>query len=187
MNIQKDFINTLDKKDYIKYLLITNNILLLSPVIILALLVAIIYSIITTGFKIETIIYFLPIVLFILSYFKMYNVINNTIKSQKSIYELKITLTDNEYKDITNGEPNSLPYDKVYCYKETKNYFYLHVDKNNALIIPKRKYDSNEISTIQATFASKMRKENIVTITSILTTTIFLMLVAAITISLFMA
>ena len=41
---QKDFINTLEKKDYIKYLLITNNILLLSPIIILALLVATIYS-----------------------------------------------------------------------------------------------------------------------------------------------
>lgn len=185
MNIQKDFKNTLNKKDYIIYLLTTNNILLISPLIIICLLIAIIYSITKVGFKFETVIYMLPIILFILSYIKMYKVISNTLKSQKEIYELNITLTDNEYKDITNGEHNSFAYSKAYCYKETKNYFYLHIDKSNALIIPKRKFENEEINKIRTTFSSKMRKENIITITSIITTMVFLILVSLITISLF--
>ena len=185
MNIEKDFKNTLEKKDYVTYLLTTNNILLISPIIIISLLIAIIYSLVTSGFKIEIIIYTLPIVLFILSYIKMYKVISNTLKSQKELYELTITLTDNEYKDVTNGEHNSFAYSKAYCYKETKNYFYLHIDKNNALIIPKRKFNEDEIAKIRTTFSSKIRKENIITITSLLTTAIFIALVALITISLF--
>ncbi|MBR3890975.1 MAG: YcxB family protein [Bacilli bacterium] len=185
MNIEKDFKNTLEKKDYVTYLLTTNNILLISPIIIISLLIAIIYSLVTSGFKIEIIIYTLPIVLFILSYIKMYKVISNTLKSQKELYELTITLTDNEYKDVTNGEHNSFAYSKAYCYKETKNYFYLHIDKNNALIIPKRKFNEDEIAKIRTTFSSKIRKENIITITSLLTTAIFIVLVALITISLF--
>lgn len=184
MNIQKDYINTLEKKDYVTYLLTTNNILLLSPFIIVALLVAIIYSIVTVGFKLDVIIYLLPIVLFILSYIKMYKVISNTLKSQKQLEELKVTLTDNEYKDVTNGEHNSLPYSKAYCYKETKNYFYLHIDKNNALIIPKRKYNNEEVNQIRQTFSSKMRKENIITLYSIIMMTIFVGLVALIMVSL---
>lgn len=187
MNIQKDFKNTLEKKDYITYLLTTNNILLISPIIIVCLIVAIVYSLITVGFKLEIIIYSLPIVLFILSYIKMYKVISNTLKSQKELYELTITLTDNEYKDVTNGEPNSFPYSKAYCYKETKNYFYLHIDKTNALIIPKRKFNDDEVNNIRTTFSSKMRKERIITITSLLSTAIFIALVAIITISLFTA
>lgn len=185
MNIEKDFKNTLEKKDYVTYLLTTNNILLISPIIIISLLTSIIYSLVTSGFKIEIIIYTLPIVLFILSYIKMYKVISNTLKSQKELYELTITLTDNEYKDVTNGEHNSFAYSKAYCYKETKNYFYLHIDKNNALIIPKRKFNEDEIAKIRTTFSSKIRKENIITITSLLTTAIFIVLVALITISLF--
>lgn len=185
MNIEKDFKNTLEKKDYVTYLLTTNNILLISPIIIISLLISIIYSLVTSGFKIEIIIYTLPIVLFILSYIKMYKVISNTLKSQKELYELTITLTDNEYKDVTNGEHNSFAYSKAYCYKETKNYFYLHIDKNNALIIPKRKFNEDEITKIRTTFSSKIRKENIITITSLLTTAIFIALVALITISLF--
>ena len=185
MNIEKDSKNTLEKKDYVTYLLTTNNILLISPIIIISLLTSIIYSLVTSGFKIEIIIYTLPIVLFILSYIKMYKVISNTLKSQKELYELTITLTDNEYKDVTNGEHNSFAYSKAYCYKETKNYFYLHIDKNNALIIPKRKFNEDEIAKIRTTFSSKIRKENIITITSLLTTAIFIVLVALITISLF--
>ena len=39
MNIEKDFKNTLEKKDYITYLLATNNILLISPIIIYLLMI----------------------------------------------------------------------------------------------------------------------------------------------------
>lgn len=161
MNIEKDFKNKLTKKDYITYLLNRNMILLLSPAIIVTLLVAVIYSIITEGFTFSTIIYLLPVVLFILSYIQMYRVINHTLKSQKEIYELKITLTDNEYKDLTNGEKNSLTYDKAYCYKETKNHLYIFVDKYNALILPKREFEDKELAQIKTTFSKKMRKEKL--------------------------
>jgi hypothetical protein len=159
MKIEKDFKNKLTKKDYITYLINRNMILLLSPVIIVALLVAIIYSIITEGFGFFTIIYMLPIALFVLSYIQMYRVINHTLKSQKQINELKITLTDNEYKDLTNGELNALPYDKAYCYKETKNHLYIFVDRYNALILPKREFNEQELNQIETTFSKKIRKE----------------------------
>lgn len=184
MNIVKDFKGTLTKKDYIIFLLTTNNILLLSPFIIIAILVATIYSITTDGFQLITIIYFLPVILFILSYIKMFIVINQTLKSQKAIYELNITLTDNEYKDVTNGETNSLAYSKLYCYKETKNYFYLHIDKSNALIVPKRKFNSDELDKIRTTLNSKTRKERLITMSSLLTTFVFLTLVVLIVVSL---
>lgn len=166
MNIEKDFKNKLTKKDYVTYLFNRNMILLLSPLIIIALLVAIIYSIITTGFTFTTVIYMLPIILFVLSYIQMYRVIKHTLKSQKQIHELKITLTDNEYKDLTNGEQNSLSYDKAYCYKETKNHLYIFVDRYNALILPKREFEASELSQIEATLSKKLRKEPIYNLSS---------------------
>lgn len=161
MNIEKDFKNKLTKKDYITYLLNRNMILLLSPAIIVTLLVAVIYSTITEGFTFSTFIYLLPVVLFALSYMQMYRVIKHTLKSQKEIYELKITLTDNEYKDLTNGEKNSLTYDKAYCYKESKDHLYIFVDRYNALILPKREFEDKELSQIRTTFSKKMRKERL--------------------------
>lgn len=184
MNIQKDFKNTLNKKDYITYLLMTNNILMVSPIIVVSLMAAIIYSLVTYGFEINIIVYSLPIILFIVTYIKMYKLVQRATTSHNSYYELNITLTDNEYKDVTNGETNSLPYNKAYCYKETKNYFYLHIDKMNALIIPKRKYNDDEISNIRNTFSNKIRKENIISISSLLTMALFVLLIAVIIVSL---
>ena len=181
MNIEKDFKNKLTKKDYVTYLLNRNMILLLSPLIIITLLVAIIYSIITSGFTFTTVIYMLPIILFVLSYIQMYRVIKHTLKSQKEIYELKITLTDNEYKDLTNGEQNSLSYDKAYCYKETKNHLYIFVDKYNALIIPKREFEENELNQIQSTFSKKIRKEPLYNFSSWFMVLILVALVGLIT------
>ena len=162
MNITKDFKNTLTKKDYLKFLLATNNILVLSPLIVISITVAAIFSIVTKGFSIVTLIYFLPVILFVVSYIKTYLLINNTVKSQKSIYESSITLTDNEYKEVTNGEHNSLSYSKAYCYKETKNYFYLPIDRLNGLIIPKRKYSEDELAKVRKAFNSKIKKTNII-------------------------
>ena len=180
MNIEKDFKNKLNKKDYITYLLNRNMILLLSPLIIAALLVAIVFSIIEEGFTFTTIIYMLPIILFVLSYFQIYRVIKHTLKAQKEIYELKITLTDNEYKDLTNGEHNSLTYDKAYCYKETKNYLYIFVDKFNGLILPKREFNNTEIEQIKTTFSKKMRKEPLYNLSSWLMILILICLVTLI-------
>lgn len=180
MNIEKDFKNTLTKKDYITYLLNRNMVLLLSPAIIIALIIAIVFSIIKDGFNFVTVIYILPILLFALSYFQMYRVIKNTLKSQNAIYELKITLTDNEYKDLTNGEKNSLPYNQAYCYKETKKHLYVFVDKYNALIIPKREFNENELSQIKTTFSKKIRKLPIYGLSAWFTLFVFVFLVVAI-------
>ena len=183
MNIQKDFKNKLTKKDYFIYLINRNMVLLLSPLIIIALLVAIIFSIINDGFTFSTLIYALPIILFVVSYIQMYRVINHTIKAQKEIKELTITLTDNEYKDSTNGEVNMLPYDKAYCYKETKNYLYVHVDKFNALIIPKREFEDKELERIKETFSKKIKKEAIYPLSSWLMVGVLVLLIVLIIIS----
>lgn len=166
MNIEKDFKNKLTKKDYITYLINRNMLLILSPLIIIALLVGAIYSLITEGFNFMAIVYFAPVILFVLSYIQMYRVVNHTLKSQKEIYELKITLTDNEYKDLTNGEKNSLPYANAYCYKETKNHLYIFVDKYNALILPKREFQDNELNQIKTTLSKKLRKEPLYNLSS---------------------
>lgn len=180
MNIEKDFKGKLTSKDYITYLIHRNMVLLLSPALIVALLVATIYTIVTEGFTMTTFIYLLPVILFIASYIQMYRVIKHTLKAQKEIYELKITLTDNEYKDLTNGEKNSLSYDKLYCYKEAKNYLYLFVDQYNALILPKREFASNEIDMMRNTFSKKIKKQPIYNYSSWLLILVFISLVTLI-------
>lgn len=187
MNIQKDFKNKLTKKDYITYLINRNIVLLLSPIIIIALVVAAIFAIVYDGFSFTVLIYLLPVLLFIASYLQMYKVIKYTLKSQQEINELKITLTDNEYKDVTNGESNSLTYDKAYCYKETKNYLYIFVDKYNALILPKREFEENELSKIKETFNKKMRKEAIYPLSSWLMVAVLALLVVLIIYNIVMA
>lgn len=178
MHIEKDFKNKLTKKDYLTYLLTKNMILLLSPIVIIALLIAIVYSIIKDGFGISTVIYFLPIILFAASYIKIIQLIKHTLKAQKEIYELKVTLTDTEYKDLTNGETNSLSFDKVYCYKETKSYLYIFVDRYNALILPKREFNPTELKQINTTFSSKMKKSPMYDLSSWLMLFIVIALVA---------
>ena len=177
MNIEKDFKNKLTKKDYVTYLLQRNIILVISPAIIVLLLLAIVMAIVNSGWSFSIVLYLLPIVLFILSYFQMYRVIKNTIKSQNQIYELKVILTDNEYKDVTNGKTNVLPYDKAYCYKESKNYLYIFVDNYNALILPKREYSDEEVVKIRETFTSKMKKKSIYGFYSYFSMIVFLALV----------
>ena len=145
-----------------------------------AIIATTIFSIIEDGFTFSTIIYLLPVLLFILSYFQIYRVIKHTLKAQKEIKELKITLTDNEYKDLTNGEVNTLPYDKAYCYKETKEYLYVFVDKNNALILPKREFEEEEINKITNAFNKKMRKEALHNLSSWLMVGVLILLVVLI-------
>lgn len=185
MHIEKDFKNKLTKQDYIKYLLNRNMILLLSPLVIVALVTATIFSIIEDGFTFSTIIYLLPVLLFILSYVQIYRVIKHTLKAQKEIEELKVILTDNEYKDVTNGEINTLPYNKAYCYKEAKDYLYIFVDKNNALILPKREFEEDELNKLTNTFSKKMRKEALHNLSSWLMLGVFILLVVLIVYNLF--
>ena len=180
MKIEKDFRNKLTAKDYINYLLTRNMILLLSPVLIVALLIAVIGSIIKDGFTFVTVIYLLPIILFIASYIQMYRVIKQTLKAQREMYELKIALTDNEYIDISNGIQNSLDYKNAYCYKETKNYLYLFVDQYNALILPKREFESNELSKIKETLSKSITKKPIYNFSSLLLVVVTISLVSLI-------
>lgn len=180
MRIEKDFKNKLTAKDYVTYLLTRNMILLLSPVLIIALLVAIIGSIVKDGFTFATVIYLLPIVLFIASYIQMYRVIKHTLKAQREMYELKITLTDTEYIDTTNGIRNSLTYNNAYCYKETKNYLYLFVDQYNALIIPKREFETEEINNVKTTLSKSIKKMPIYNFSSFLLVLVTVSLVALI-------
>ena len=185
MQIEKDFKNKLTKKDYITYLFTKNMVLLLSPVIIIALVTAIVVSLVRDGWNYSLLIYALPIILFILSYFRIYRLINHTIKSQKQLYELKITLTENEYRDLTNGEKNSLAYDRFYCYKETKKYFYLFVDKYNALILPKREFSDDEVIQVNNFLSNKIRKTSVFDVYSILMILIVISLVGVVTYRLF--
>lgn len=185
MNIQKDFKNKLTKNDYVTYLLTRNMILLLSPIICIALIIAAIFSIVKTGFNLSILVFLLPIVLFILSYIQMFRVINRTIKAQQSLTELKITFTDNEYKDLTNGELNTLSYNDAYCYKETKKHLYLFIDKYNALIIPKREFEQEEVNKITETFSKKIRKERIFPLSSWLMLGLLIFLIVTIIFNVF--
>jgi hypothetical protein len=110
----------------------------------------------------------------------MFKVINHTIKSHEQISELKIILTDNEYIDITNGEKNSLSYEKFYCYKETKNYLYMFVDRNNAIIVPKREFNNDELTQIKNKFSSSIKKQSIYDFSSWITIALVVFLVALI-------
>ena len=60
---------------------------------------------------------------FICNYtFNIYNDLTDNLvkKLRNGDLDLIVISTDNEYKDCTNGEVNSITYDKLYCYKETK-------------------------------------------------------------------
>ena len=110
----------------------------------------------------------------------MYRVIKQTLKAQREMYELKIALTDNEYIDISNGIQNSLDYKNAYCYKETKNYLYLFVDQYNALILPKREFESNELSKIKETLSKSITKKPIYNFSSLLLVVVTISLVSLI-------
>lgn len=159
--IEKDFNNKLTKKDYFLYLLNRNIFIVVSPVIILSLIIVFIFMVSKDGFQGGDILYLLPILLFLLSYLQMNSSINRALKINESTDSLKVIIEENKYKEITKNGESSLEYDKFYSYYESKNYFYLYVDKVNALILPKREFSDAELSTIDQLFSNKMRKVTI--------------------------
>ena len=165
--IEKSFKNKLTKKDYLLYLINRNSFILLSPLIILALVVVFAFMVNKNGFSYNDLLYLLPILLFILSYIQIYNAINTAVKANQNSDDLKVILEQKRYKEIsTNGE-NSLEYNKFYSYYENKNYYYLYVDRINALIIPKREFAKDELDIIDGYFKnsiSKTKKFNFKTI-----------------------
>ena len=172
--IEKNLKNKLTKKDYFFYLVNRNSFILLSPLIILALVVVFIFMVNKNGFSYNDLLYLLPILLFILSYIQIYNAINNAIKANAKSDDLKIVLEQKKYKEISSNGENSLEYNKFYSYYENKNYYYLYVDRINALIIPKREFNTEELSVIDGYFKTaipKTKKFNLRTILGIILST----------------
>lgn len=166
--IEKDFKNKLTKKDYFLYLLNRNIFLLLSPIIIVTLIVVFVFMVAKDGFSSGDVLYLLPILLFLLSYVQVNNAIKNAIKSNESTESLKIILDDKKYKEITSNGSNELEYKNFYSYYESKNYFYLYVDKVNALILPKREFNNDELSIIDETLNKQIKKVSTFNIKNIL-------------------
>lgn len=161
-NITKDFKNKLTKKDYLLYLLNRNLFILISPLIIISLIVVFIFMVSKDGFNITDMLYLLPILLFVLSYIQMNNAINGAIKANSESSNLKVTLEENKYTEVTSNGKNSLEYSKFYSYYESKNYYYLYVDKVNALILPKREFTNEELTTVDSYFKKFIRKTSLI-------------------------
>ena len=167
-HIEKEFNNKLTKKDYLLYLLNRNTFIMISPLVILALIVVFVFMINKDGFQFEDILYLLPILLFALSYVQMNNAIKSAIKANENTGSLKVILEENQYKEITSNGQNSLEYSKFYSYYESKNYYYLYVDKVNALILPKREFNSSEQETIDKYFKKSIKKISLLNVRNVL-------------------
>lgn len=167
-SIEKDLNNKLSKKDYFLYLINRNIFILSSPLIIIALIVVFAFMVKKDGLQTSDFLYLSPILLFLLSYFQIFKVINNAVSSNKQITKLKITLNNKMYKELTNNGETSLEYSKFNSYYETKNYYYLYVDKINALILPKREFENDELVTLDKYFKSQIKKSHFLTSKTIL-------------------
>lgn len=166
--IEKDLSSKLTKKDYFLYLINRNAFILTSPLIILSLIVAFIFMVNKDGFQVSDLLYLMPILLFVLNYFQMHNAVSNAVKSNSSISGIKIKLDSNKYSEITKNGVTSLEYSKFYSYYEGKNYYYLYVDKVNALILPKREFTDEEISKINNYLEPNIKKTPIINTKNIL-------------------
>jgi hypothetical protein len=158
--IEKDLKNKLTKKDYFFYLINKNSFIVMSPLIIVALIVVFIFTVDKNGFNYSDLVYLLPILLFVLSFLQMGRAVNNAVKSNADSGDLKIILEENKYREITSNGENSLQYNKFHSFYSNKNYYYLYVDKINALILPKREFSSDELSTIDTYFSKSMKRNS---------------------------
>lgn len=156
--IEKSFTTRLTKKDYLLYLLNRNIFLVISPLVIFSLVVAFVFMVYKDGFQNDDLLYLLPILLFVLSYIQMNNAINRAIESNEKTQSIKIILDELEYKEMTSNGYNSLEYSKFHSYYENKNYYYLYVDKVNALILPKREFSEEEIKQMEFLFSGTIKK-----------------------------
>lgn len=166
--IEKSFNQKLNKKDYFLYLINRNTFILISPLIILSLIVVFAFMVNKDGFQYLDMLYLLPILLFVLSYVQMSNAIKTALKMNAETSNLKVILEEKKYREITSNGENSLEYSKFYAYYESKNYFYLYVDKINALILPKREFNSEELTTMNQYFKKSIKKSSIFNFRNIL-------------------
>jgi len=160
-SIEKTFKNKLTKKDYFLYLLNRNSFLLISPLIIVALIVTFVFMVKQDGYSSSDLLYLLPILLFLLSYLQMNNAIKKAIEDNQNYSDLKVILEESKYKEVTSNGESSLEYNKFHSYYENKNYYYLYVDKVNALILPKREFTNDELRTIDGYFKKSMKRTNL--------------------------
>ena len=167
-NIEKDFQSKLTRKDYFLYLINRNIFVLVSPLIILSLIIVFIFMVNKDGYQFNDTLYLFPILLFLLSYIQMYNSINKAIKINEQTSSVKVILEENKYREITNNGENSLEYNKFYSYYESKNYYYLYVDKINALILPKREFNKDELNKINQYFNKSIHQTKIFNFRNIL-------------------
>lgn len=167
-SIEKNFKNKLTKKDYFLYLINRNTFILISPLVILALIVVFIFMINKDGFQFNDVLYLLPILLFVLSYLQMSTAVNKALKMNEETSNLKVVLEENKYREITSNGENALEYSKFHSYYDSKNYFYLYVDKVNALILPKREFSNEELNTVTNYFSKSMRKTKLINLRNIL-------------------
>jgi len=179
-NIEKDFNRKLTKKDYFLYLINRNTFILISPLIIISLIVVFIFMVNKDGFQFGDILYLLPILLFVLSYLQMNNAVNRAIKSNNETDSLKVILEENKYKEITSNGESSLEYNKFYSYYESKNYYYLYVDKVNALILPKREFNSDELNKMESYFNKSIKKTSLINLKNVLGVIFSLSLIASV-------
>ena len=70
--------------------------------------------------------------------------------------------------EITENGENSLEYSKFHSYYENKNYYYLYVDKINALILPKREFNEKEITKMNMLFSKSIKKTKFINFKNIL-------------------
>lgn len=167
--VNKKFNNVLNKKDFLLYLLNRNSFITITPMIIISLIVALIYAIRLDGYQNNDLAFALPIIIFILVYMKIYTAINKV--SLNNVVD--ISIDENNYSEISEEKTTSLELDKFNSYYENKNYFYLYVDKINALILPKREFNDSETEEIRKHFSNKLKRKTFLNLRNIINFVVF--------------
>ncbi len=152
--IKKQFKNTLTKKDFFLYLLNRNTFILTTPLMIVALIIAFIYVVRLDGFQFTDMIFILPVLIFLLVYIRIYI----SVTKAPVNYDVEITITDKVYTEVSKDGTVTQDLNKFHSYFENDKYFYLFVDKMNALVLPKREFDEEEIKKIQTYFSSSLKR-----------------------------
>ncbi|HHU59697.1 TPA: YcxB family protein [bacterium] len=171
--IKKDFKQVLNKRDFLIYLLHRNTFILTTPFIIIALLIAFIYSISTYPFETSHLIYPLTIFIFLLVYLRVYLAVRNSEFQS----DVTMKIDSKNYTEIVDDRETSLPLAQFHSYFENKNYFYLYINKYHAIIIPKREFTSEEIEKIHSHFDSSMRRSTLLNFRNVFNLLVAILLV----------
>lgn len=174
--IKKEFNKTLTKKDFLYYLIHRNTFILTTPLIFIALIIAFVFVIKKDGFQTFDLIYLIPIVLFIFIFIKMYFSISKAVNNNN----VEIKITSEIYSETCEGKTTSLELKNFNSYSENKNYLYLFVDKINALILPKREFNFEELDKIKTYFSTSLKRNSNTTLKNILNVILSLLLIVCI-------